>query len=134
MGLHFKATPTTGLVNPPASAAETAVFITPVLPAVGPAEAPGSNPVGISGTINITPGTGNTAIVIRIRQGSGVNGTVVGPVQTHTVAAAAPQSISFGATDATGYLQGGGQYTITISATGATGAGTTNFVDVEVLT
>lgn len=133
MGLHLKQTATSGFTNP-AAAAETAVYVTPVLPAVGPAEAPGVTPVGISGTINLTPGTAATGATIRVRQGNGLGGAVVSAAAPlHTVAAGAAQSISFGATDATGYLQGGGQYTITVQMTAATGATTINLVDAEVL-
>ena len=133
MGLHLKQTATSGFNNP-AAAAETAVYTTPVLPAVGPAEAPGVTPVGISGTVNLTPGTGATGATIRVRQGNGTGGTLVSNASpVHTVAAAAPQSISFGATDATGYLQGGGQYTITVQMTGASAPTAINLVDAEVL-
>lgn len=130
--MHFKQTATTGLTNP-AAAAETAVFVTPVLAPTGPAEAPGQNPVSITGTINLTPGTTATGATIRVRQGNGVAGALVGAAPVHTVAAAAPQSISFGATDNSGYLQGGGQYTITVTMTAATAATTINMVDAEVL-
>lgn len=133
MGLHFKGTPTSGFSNP-AAAAETAVFTTPVLPPIGPAGAPGSVPVNISGTVNLTPGTSATAATIRVRQGSGLTGPIVaGAAPVHTVAAAAPQSISFGATDTTGYLQGGGQYTVTVQMTGGAAATTINMLDMEVL-
>lgn len=133
MGLHFKQTPVTGFTNP-AAAAETAVFVTPALPATGAANAPGSIPISISGTINLTPGTSATAATVRIRQGSGIGGTQISAAPVHTVAATSPQSISFGATDATGYLGApGGQYTVTVQMTGGAATTTINMLDLEVL-
>lgn len=128
--MHLKQTATSGFTNP-AAAAETAAYVTPLMPPMGSAAA--SNPVSITGTLNITPGTAATQCVIKIRQGAGTGGTQVGATLTHTVAAGAAQSISFGATDNTGYLEGGGQYTITVTMTSATGATTINVADVEVL-
>lgn len=130
MGMHLKQTAVAGFTNP-AAAAETAVYTTPVMQPMGPAAT--QNPVSISGTINLTPGTAATAVVVKLRQGVGVGGAQVGPSYTHTVAAAAPQSITFGFTDSTGFLEGGGQYTLTVTVTSATGATTINAVDFEVL-
>lgn len=131
MPLLFKTTASGGSVtNLPASSAETVIYTTPLM-AIGP----GAVAVDVKAVANLTPGTANTAIVLRVRQG-GLTGTVVGVAATHTVAAGAPQSIAIAATDASGYLGqvNGGQYVITGSATAATGAGTTNFVDVGVST
>lgn len=130
MGLVHKNTATgAGVTNPPASSAETVIYTTPAIMA-----GVGAPTVAIAGTINITPGTGCTAIVIRVRQ-TNLTGTQVGPTQTHTVAAGAPQSISFGVTDTSTFIESGAGavYVVTVSATGATGAGTTNLVDIEVL-
>lgn len=130
MGNIFEVVQTTGLGNTPASAAETAIFTTPVLPPVGQASV--QNPVTIQAVVNALAGTGTTALVMRCRQGSGVAGTQVGPAVTQTVAAGATANVPFQWPDTSGYLEGGGQYTITLSATGASGAGTSNAVSVEV--
>ena len=129
MGIMHKNTASgAGVVNPGASA-ETIIYTTP---AIGPT-GPGAPVVGVSGTVNITAGTGTTAVVIKVRQTNLVTGTQVGPSQTHTLAAGNTASISFGVSDASTYLEAGGQYVVTATQTGGTGAGTTNFVDIEVL-
>lgn len=126
----------------PANANETALFSTPVLQAALPGalgEQPGApQPVKIKGTLNILAGTTVTAIVIRVRQGVGVAGAIVGAVApltgviTHTLAAAASASIEFAVEDTTGAIQVGTAYTVTVSQTGATGASTPNTFDLEV--
>jgi len=127
MPFMHKNTPSSGLTNP-AAAAETVVYTTPALVA-----GVGQSPVDISGTINITPGTAATAAIVRVRQ-AGLTGTLLSASPSHTVVAGAPQSISFGATDATTYLQsvGGGVYVVTLQMTAATGATTVNALDVGV--
>ena len=131
MGVIYQATTTTGLTNA-ATNAETAVFTTPVLPSQGQ----GLAAVSISGYVNITAGTGTTAVVVRVRQGSGVTGTIVSALAaSDSLAAGAVESIPFGVTDTSTYLESGtgGQYTITVQQTGGTGNGTTNAIDIEVL-
>jgi hypothetical protein len=120
----------------PASAAETALISTPVLQgalpgAFGqPVVAP--QPVKVSGVLNITAGTGTTAVVIRVRQGVGTGGAVVGAAQTVTLAAGNSASVPFSIEDTTGALEAGTAYTVTVSQTGATAAGTVNTFDLEV--
>jgi len=124
-----KNTASGGGVSNPGASAETVIYTTPAIQTGA-----GETPVGIAGTVNLTAGTGTTAVVIRVRQ-TNLAGTQVGPSQTHTLAAGASASISFGVTDTSPFLQaaGGGVYVITVQQTGGTGAGTTNFVDVEVI-
>lgn len=130
MGILHKNTATGAGVSNPAASAETVIYTTPPILSGTPQQ----NPVGIEGTVNITPGTSTTGVVIRVRQG-GLTGPQVGAAPTHTVAAGAPQSISFGATDSTGYIQqaGGGAYVVTAAQTAGTVAGTTNMVDIAVI-
>jgi hypothetical protein len=93
---------------------------------------PGSiSPIRIAGTINVTPGTGTTSVVIRVRQGNGITGTALGNPVTHNVTAAAPTQLAFSAQDLSGWLTqaGGGSYAVTIQQTGATGNGTVNYVE-----
>lgn len=129
MGVMHKNTPTSGLTNP-AAAAETVVYTAPAIQAGS-----GEGPVGITGTINLTPGTAATGCIIRVRAG-GLTGAILGGSPSHTVVAGAAQSISFGATDTSDFLQqpGGGQYVVTVQMTAATGATTINSLDVEVVT
>ena len=129
MGVMHKNTPNSGFSNP-AAAAETVVYTSPALVAGS-----GEGVIGISGTINLTPGTGATACVVRVRAGT-LTGTLLGASPSHTVAAGAAQSVSFGATDNSDFLQqaGGGSYVVTVQMTGATGSTTINVLDVEVIT
>lgn len=127
----------------PANANETALISTPVLQAalpgaLGEAGVPSPQPVRIKGTINLLAGTTVSAIVIRVRQGVGVAGAIVGAVGaltgviTHTLAAAASASIEFSVEDTTGLIQAGTAYTVTVSQTGATAASVPNSFDLEV--
>jgi hypothetical protein len=126
MGIMHKATATSGLTNT-ANTAETVMYTTPTL-TIGQ----GDGAVGVSGTLNFTGGTSATALTIRIRQGS-LTGTLVGGAPVHTIAAGAPQSISFGGTDSSPYLEGGGVYVITGQQTAGAAAGVPNLLDIEVI-
>ena len=131
MGMIHRTTASGAGVSNPAASAETVIYTTPAISAGQQVQNPG-NPVSITGTVNITPGTSTTGITIRIRQGS-LTGPVIGVAPLHTVVAGAPQSISFGGTDATTFLESPNSYVITAQQTAGTVAGTTNMVDVEVL-
>lgn len=89
----------------------------------------------ISASVNFTPGTGQTSTTLRIRQGSGVGGTLVGIAHTVTTVAAAPIELAIDELDtsAFGLSQQGGQYTLTIQ-TNAAGPGTVNAGLVELET
>lgn len=86
--------------------------------------------VKVSGRINITAGAGTTAINLKVRQGNGLTGAILGPAagENHTLAATASGSIAFDYDDASGaYAADGGiQYTVSVTQTGGTGAGTVN--------
>lgn len=132
MGIMHKNSASSGVTNPGVSA-ETVVYTTPVL-AIGPV-GPGVIPIDISGTLYLTAGTGTSAVVIRCRQGN-LTGPLVGPAITHTLAAGASGAISYGFTDTSTFLEqvNGGVYVITAQQTGGTGAGTTNGIDIKVMT
>lgn len=103
-----------------AAAAEKAICITPV----DQDHMPGSGGfVFVEGQVNLTPGATTTAVVVRIRQGSGTAGTVV-KAMTHTLAAAATGNIAFHVADLAPVA--GGQYTLTVQQTGGSAAGTVN--------
>lgn len=96
---------------------------------------PGGAGVLIRGTVSMTPaGTGTTALVIKVRQGTGTSGTQVGPSTT----------ISAGSTpglDLNGSIEvidenpsePLGQYVITVTQTGASGNGTVAEAAIEVI-
>lgn len=77
-------------------------------------------------SINITPGAGTTAIVVRCRQGVGVGGPAVGPARTITLAAAATGDNALVFNDlAPNFAQA---YTITVAQTAGTAPGTVNTI------
>jgi hypothetical protein len=122
---------------------ETTVISTDVITANAP-QLPGSGsggaspqtvrPVKIEANLVVTAGTGTTALVIRCRQGVGTGGAQVGATQTVTLAAGASGQFAFVFRDSSGvpYAAGGTAYTITITQTGGSAAGTVNTVDAEV--
>ncbi len=122
MGVRFPSvSTTTNLGVLPASAAETAIITTPPLNisldfAV----------VFLAWFLAITTGATTTALVFRIRRGSGLTGATIGAaVWTHTIGAAASAVLSGKYSDTPGAVAAQ-QYTLTVSQTGATGAGTLN--------
>lgn len=118
--------------NTPSLAAETAVIT------VGPvATGAGSIGVWISGDLQITPGTGTTAMSIRCRRGAGTGGASVdGTTIVLPASAGVNNSFPFNFYDTSNVPEqaGGVQYTITAQATGGTANGTVNsgHVGVEV--
>jgi hypothetical protein len=80
----------------------------------------------ILGSLNITAGAGTTAVVVKCRQGTGVAGTQVGPSKTVTLAATASAEIPLTFQDAA--PNSAEAYTITVTQTGGTGAGTVNAI------
>lgn len=88
---------------------------------------PGGQGVCINGVVNVTAGTGTTAVTIRVRAGSGITGTVIGNAVVHTLAAAAVANIPFETLDnSAGALVGTVTYSVTVQQTGASGNGTVN--------
>lgn len=130
-------------VATPVSTEGTVLVTDNIFANVNPAEQqPGSEviapqvvrPVIIEANLNVTPGAGTTAVVIKCRQGNGTGGAQVGASLTATLAAAASGQLHCKFRDSSGvpFALTGTQYTITITQTGGTGAGTVNTVDIEV--
>lgn len=126
MGLLYKTTTTTGLINPAASA-ETVIYTTPILQ-IGT----GTPFVDIRGTVALTPGTSTVLVNLRVRQGATTAGASLA-LWALTVTAGNSILFPFGATDSSGYLQSGAIYSITIAQTSGSAAGTTNQVDIGVI-
>lgn len=89
----------------------------------------------ISASVNFTPGASQTTTTLRIRQGNGVGGALVGIAHAVTTVAAAPIELAIQELDtsAFGLAQQGGQYTLT-AQTNAAGPGTANAALVELET
>lgn len=83
------------------------------------------DPIAVTGTANITTGTGTTAVTVRCRRGTGVAGALVGVSIVHPQAASTQDEISFDFTDSPGAVAGQ-TYSITVQQTAGTGAGTFN--------
>lgn len=103
--------------------AETAV-LTFTIPPENQAASTGLG-IYLNGTFNFTPGTGTTAVVLRIRQGSGTGGAVVGvPFSTPVTAAVANSTAECTVNDPVDVYLAGNTYTLTAQQVGATGNGT----------
>jgi hypothetical protein len=91
-------------------------------------------PVIIECNMNVTPGTTTSAVVVKCRQGIGTGGTQVGASETHTLAAGSTAQLHFKFRDTSGVADtvAGTAYTITLTQTAGTAAGTVNTVDIEV--
>lgn len=99
-------------------------------------EAPVGQGMKVRGTINVTAGTGTTAVVLRVRKG-GLTGALVGPAMTHTLAAGASANIPYDVLDNAptqspidpqgAQSVGSNLYLLTIQQTGGTAAGTVNY-------
>lgn len=85
-------------------------------------------PTIVTGVLNVTAGTSTTAVVIRVRQGIGTGGAVVGNADTHTLAAGASANIPVKKED----LVGASAYTVTVTQTAATGNGSVNSASIDV--
>lgn len=81
----------------------------------------------LSVSMNFTPGTAQTSLTLRIRQGVGTGGTLVGIAHVNTTVAAAPIETAIQEQDTSAFAlaQQGGQYTVTAQANAA-GPGTVN--------
>lgn len=118
-------------VATPASAAETAIVsCSPALVASADVD---QNGLVIRGYLNVTTGATATAAVIRCRRGVGTGGALIGVANTHTIGAAVSGSIPFSFNDlAPATVDTPPQYTITLSVTGQSGAGTVNDGCIEI--
>jgi hypothetical protein len=108
-----------------------------VLATIQPSNWSGS-PLGnlISASVNFTPGTAQTSTTLRIRQGTGVAGALVGIAHTVTTVAAAPVELAIQEQDTSAFATGPAQqqtYTLT-AQTNAAGPGTANAALIELET
>lgn len=102
---------------------ELAVFSTPVL-----ATGPGNMGIWISGDVQITPGTGTTAVTIRGRFGVGITGFNFDSTPAIPVTAGVPTNIPYNFFDTSQASSevGGLNYSVTVQQTGASANGTVN--------
>lgn len=101
--------------------AETAVGV--IAPGE-PRPVPAGESIAVSGYVNLTLTGSTTAVVVRIRKGPGVAGTVVGTAKTTTVTASTNVTIPFGEVDTT--PADNQQYTVTVVCTAAAANTTVN--------
>jgi hypothetical protein len=80
----------------------------------------------LQGVVNVTAGASTTAVVVRVRQGVGTGGALVGNAATHTLAATAIANVPFDVVDSAGVSGTALQWTVTVQQTAASGNGTVN--------
>lgn len=105
------------------AAAEIALITTPAMN-----WSPGLPGILLGVSVNFTPGASQTLTTLRIRQGVGTGGTLVGIAHPETTVAAVQADLAFEDMDTSAFATGGqqgGQYTLTIQ-TNAAGPGAVN--------
>ena len=105
------------------AAAELALATTPAMN-----WSPGLPGILLTASVNFTPGASQTLTTLRIRQGVGTGGALVGIAHPETTVAAQQLDIAFEDMDTSAFAtagQQGGQYTLTIQ-TNAAGPGAVN--------
>lgn len=122
MGVRFPSVATTTLSTLlPANANETVILVAPPLNiSLDFAQ------IVLQWFTSIIAGTGTTAFVFRIRRGVGVTGAIVGLTTWTDNVVVGSSTLSSGVYVDTPGAVGGQQYSLTISQTGATAAGTYN--------
>lgn len=81
--------------------------------------------VAFDGNINITTGTGTTSVTVRVRQGTGITGTLVGVAQSQVATAGQTINIPISELDPT-LVQPNAQYVVTVQQAAASANGTVN--------
>ena len=79
----------------------------------------------LDGTVDLTTGTGTTAITLRIRRGVDATGVLVGVAEVPPIAASTRGTFAIQAVDQPGEVAGQ-SYVLTAQQTGGTGAGVIN--------
>jgi hypothetical protein len=127
-------TPVTANAVPTNVSTESVVLVLPFSsgasanPVIGVGQPSGQAKNLILGSMNITPGAGTTAVVVRCRQGNNtVTGTPTSAAKTVTLVAGSTAEIPLCFQD-TAAPAGGEPYSITVTQTGGTAAGTVNTI------
>ena len=112
--------------------AETVAVVLPVLAE----QLAGGGGLVVRGYFNFIAGTGTTAVVTRVRQGSTTGGTLVGAADTQSVTAGNTTEITFGQVIPAGSVPYGNQFCVTVQQTAATGNGTVNdgYIELDAIT
>ena len=84
---------------------------------------PESDPVQLQGEVDVTTGTGTTALVLRVRRGTTTADALVGAASTSTASAGVSESPTIQVEDVPGQVAGQ-SYVLTVQQTGATANGT----------
>lgn len=96
---------------------------TVALVSVGVSQSVDGESVTIEGSVRLLTGTGTTAVTLRVREGNGITGTVVGETIPLTVGAAINQPIPFGFTYNPASIANM-LYSVTVQQTAASANGT----------
>ena len=114
-------TPATATAVTDGGATETVVLTSAGVSTPGP-----NATVELHGVVNITTGTGGTAVVVNVRRGATASGTEVGTATTDTSTAGDKYTIPFSIEDTPGDVAGL-VYSVTVTETGASADGTVNY-------
>ena len=118
----------------PAVAKATGVSVTASEVVVATVTGSWGQPAGTGGqgnflqvSVNVTPGTAQTLTTLRVRQGTGTGGTLVGIAHPETTVATQQADLSFNEFDSTAFAQAGANQSYTLTVQGnAAGPGTIN--------
>lgn len=104
---------------------------TAALTSQGVSQSVDGEPVTIRGSVGILTGASTTAVTLRVREGNGIAGNVIGETIPFSVGAAADTQVPYGFTYNPAAIAGM-PYTVTVQQTAATGNGTIKSVSMTV--
>src|SRR5579859_7563589 len=105
---------------------ETIVLSLPAISTNGPGDT-----VSIQGKFDITFGTGATGVIVRVRRGSTVSGTLIGDANTISATAANTNDLPFAVEDTPGEVAGQ-VYVVTVQQVAATANGSVLQIEGEI--
>lgn len=117
------------MASGPSAVQGTAIAVTTseaAIAALPPGNWSGSAGALITVALNYSPSATATAVVLRVRQGTGIAGTLVGVARTVTVANPNSYEVCFNLLDTSAFGQAQQQGVYTLSAQGTTAGGTVN--------
>jgi hypothetical protein len=112
--------------QPVTTTTETVVLTLPAVSTNGPGDT-----VSIQGIVDMTYGTGTTAVTVRVRRGTGITGTLVGTADPWNVTAGNTSEQTFAVEDTPGEVAGQA-YVVTVQQTAATANGSVLHAEAEI--
>jgi hypothetical protein len=87
--------------------------------------------VSVDGRVGLLTGTNTTAVTVRVREGNGITGTIIGETLPYTIGAAVDVQIPYGFTYNPASIAGM-VYSVTVQQTAASANGTVKSVSMAV--